>query len=127
MIVIKNNIKIRNVVRSRNIRTMNSVKTILPRKFFYQMYYFSRNLEHVIFDEPNPCSKTKFDNIESFLNNLTIPIETYLQQYMPELNEVGYDERYLESWSKIANELESLKRSTNVPLMFDFIKLNTLD
>jgi len=123
----KSFIRTRNEIRSRNIRTMNSTKIILKKyKMPYQIFYFSRHLEHVIFNEPNPTKETKVDNIESFIEDLTEPIENYLKQYMPQLNAESYDEQYEESWTNIAQGVESLNRSTNTPLIFDFIKSYTL-
>jgi hypothetical protein len=121
----KNNILTRNDIRSRNIRTMNSVSSIVSNKYNYQMFYFSRNLEHVIFDEPNPCSETKVDNIEEFLDNLTLPLEKYLLQFMPDTNAESYNEQYIASWTFISRGNKSLQRSTNVPLLFNFIELKT--
>src|SRR5690606_3771385 len=60
----RQNIIIRNENRSRNIKIMYSVNSILPNEFTYRMYYFSRNLEHVIFNEPNPKADTKLAHIE---------------------------------------------------------------
>jgi hypothetical protein len=123
----RNNILTRNEIRSRNIRTMNSVRAIVSNKYNYQMFYFSRNLEHVIFNEPNPCSETKVDNIESFLDDLTLPLENHLKQYMPVLSQRSYNDQYSESWSIVSQGVKSLQRSTNVPLIFDFIELKTLE
>ncbi len=122
----KNNIKLRNETRSRNIRTMNSVSSIISKKYLYQTYYFSRNLEHVIFNDQNPCSQTKTDNVEKFLEELTIPLESFLSQYMFDLTETNYEAKYQESWSNISRETNSLKRYTNVPLIFEYIKSNTV-
>ena len=33
---------------------MKALDTILSGEIDYRMYYFSRNLEHVLFNEPNP-------------------------------------------------------------------------
>lgn len=119
----RNNILIRNEIRSKNIRIMNSVQSIVSKKYNYQMYYFSRNLEHVIFDEPNPSSETKVENIELFLDHLNLPIESYLKQFLPVLTNEKYEEQYLESWNYVSDGNKSLQRSTNVPLMFDYIEM----
>lgn len=121
----KNNILNRNDIRSRNIRTMNSVSSIVSNKYNYQMFYFSRSLEHVIFDDPNPSSETKVDNIEVFLDDLALPLEEYLLQFMPDTDAEGYNEQYIASWTFISQGIKSLQRSTNVPLMFNFIELKT--
>ncbi|MGO5014867.1 hypothetical protein ACTQ5K_23860 [Niallia sp. Sow4_A1] len=120
-----NNILNRNEIRGRNIRTMNSIDTIVSNKYAYQMFYFSRNLEHVIFNEPNPCSGTKVDNIEEFLEELDSPLEAYLSQYMPHMETGSYREQYIASWTFISEGIKSLQRSTNVPLMFKFIELKS--
>lgn len=120
-----NNILNRNNMRGRNIRTMNSIDTIVSNKYAYQMFYFSRNLEHVIFNEPNPVSETKVDNIEEFLEGLDSPLEVYLSQYMPDMQIESYSEQYTASWSFISEGIKSLQRSTNVPLMFNFIELKS--
>ena len=122
----KRNIQVRNESRGRNIRTMNSVKNIISNKLIYQMYYFSRNLEHVIFNEPNPDSEYKLDNVESFVEELTVPIEEFLKPYTPPTSTtMGYDERYKESWSYISEGINSLQRLTNIPMMFEFIKMGS--
>lgn len=121
----RNSIITRNETRSKNISAMSSVKSILPKKITYRMYYFSRNLEHVIFNEPNPNENTKLENVESFINQLSNKIEEYLTQFMPEFSQENYESKYSESWNMISNDLASLQRSTNVPLLFDFIHLNT--
>jgi hypothetical protein len=120
-----NNILTRNDIRGRNIRTMNSVSTIVSNKYAYQMFYFSRNLEHVVFNEPNPCSDTKVDNIEDFLDELSSPLEDYLAQFMPGIDASSYNEQYIASWTFISEGVKSLQRATNVPLMFNFIDLKT--
>lgn len=120
-----NNILTRNDIRGRNIRTMNSIGNIVSNKYAYQIFYFSRNLEHVIFNEPNPCSETKVDNIEEFLKELDSPLEEYLSQYMPDIEAGSYSEQYIASWTFISEGIKSLQRSTNVPLMFNFIELKS--
>ncbi|WP_108671833.1 hypothetical protein [Peribacillus acanthi] len=120
----KNNIILRNNDRSRNIRTMNSINKIVSKKYNYQLYFFSRNLEHVIFDDPNPSQNEKLDKIESFIEELEQPIEEFLAQYMPRLSSESYEEQYIESWNSISTGSESLKRFTSVPLLFQYIELN---
>jgi len=122
----RDNILTRNKNRSRNIGIMNSVNDIVSKKYNYQMFYFSRNLEHVIFNVPNPNSESKVDNIESFLEILSLPLENFLAQFMPALTKESYENRYLESWEVISQGCKSLERSTNVQLMFDYIASKTL-
>lgn len=111
----------RNQNRSINVKGMNCIPSIVGNRYRYQLYYFSRNLEHVVFDEPNPEDKYKCDNIESFLDGLSEPIENYLIRYLPNLAETTYSGKYQQSWSHIEQEINSLKRFTNVPLLIDFL------
>jgi hypothetical protein len=119
----KNNIMLRNSTRSTNVNTMKSVESIVKRTFKYQIYYFSRNLEHVIFNEPNPAKDTKEENIEIFLEEIEegISIEQYLSTYFSGVGGTSYNDKYSESWNYIKSGTNSLKRSTNVPLMFEYI------
>ncbi|MDP8200900.1 MAG: hypothetical protein P9M11_02030 [Candidatus Tenebribacter burtonii] len=111
----------RNKKRRINVKEVNSISSIVGSRYKYQLYYFSRNLEHVIFNEPNPKNKSKYDNIEEFLDNLTEPIEQYLMRYLPDLANTNYSDNYRQSWSFIEQEINSLQRFTNVPLLIDFI------
>ena len=120
----KVNIIERNKKRTLNVKTMNSVDVVVSKKYKYQLFYFSRNLEHVIFDDPNPEQDFKYENIENFVNDLTISVEEFLSDYMPRLTGETYTERYKESWDHISVDTNSLKRETNVPLLFDFINSN---
>jgi hypothetical protein len=121
----KESIITRNKLRSRNIRSMNSIEGILSGKIAYRMYYLSRNLEHVIFDEPNPHAKAKIDDVEKFIKDLKIPLEDYLNQYMPVCAGDSHQEKYEESWNKVSENTSSLKRMTNVPLLFEYVKMKS--
>lgn len=115
----KENLEQRNIVRSRNIQIMNSATNIST--FSYQLYYFSRNLEHVLFNEMNPQKRFKMENVEDFLDELTIPIEEFLEQFMPIQRSENCEDTYKASWEFISNDVNSLTRATNVPLIFDYL------
>lgn len=123
----KANIIERNKKRTINVKTMNSIDSVVSKKYKYQLFYFSRHLEHVIFDEPNPEQDFKYENIESFVNELTITVEEFLSDYMPSLTSETYIEQYKESWDYVSLGTNSLKRGTNVSLLFDFINSNLCD
>lgn len=114
----------RNKQRSQNINILKTINTILPSHINYRMYYFSRNLEHVLFDEPNPEQATKVSYIDQFVEGLEVPIEEYLSKYMNTTSGNNLNDAYTESWTRIEQNTESLQRFTNVPLLFDFIRLN---
>lgn len=117
----KNRIVERNQKRSQNIRGINCISSIVNNRFNYQLYYFSRNLEHVIFNESNPEDELKSDKIEEFVNNLNEPIEQYLLKYMPDSSKTDYRDKFKQSWSFIEQDTNSLQRFTNVPLLITFL------
>lgn len=110
----------RNKERSRNIYNLSTVGQI--NHFTYRLYYFSRNLEHVLFDEPNPIEDEKFNEVDNFLISLTVPIEEYLKEYLPNLPTGTVDEQYKQSWVYIGQGVASLQRTTNVPLLFNYLQ-----
>ncbi|NYF24827.1 hypothetical protein [Sporosarcina sp. JAI121] len=112
----------RNADRSNNINIMKVLGTILSVDINYRMFYFSRNLEHVLFKEPNPEKDRKFPEVERFIEQLEMPIEEFLQQSMPVLK--GLDP-YSESWERITESTSSLQQYCNVPLLFDFVKFQS--
>lgn len=109
----------RNLVRSRNIQIMKSAAYIST--FSYQLYYFSRNLEHVLFNEMNPEKGSKMEKVEDFLDDLTMPVEEFLNQFMPVPRNESCEDTYKASWDFISEDINSLKRATNVPLIFDYL------
>ena len=116
----KRQIAARNAERSNNINIMKGLETILSGEINYRMYYFSRNLEHVLFNEANPEKGAKYPEVEQFIEQLKMPIETYLQQSMPSLT--GEDP-YVESWALMSQETASLEPYSNVPLLFEFVEM----
>lgn len=118
----KQQIAVRNVDRSRNINEMRALVKILSGEINYRMYYFSRNLEHVLFENLNPEKGGKFPEVERFIEQLEIPIEDFLQDSLPHLK--GIDP-YSESWKRITVDTASLQKFSNVPLLFEFIKVQS--
>lgn len=117
----QNRIITRNQEKSRNIKTMHSIDKIVSKRYPYQLFYFSRNLEHVVFDEPNPNETGKEEEVELFLSSLEQPIEEFLTPFLPTLTSNIYANQYKESWQFIETGLNSLNRYSNVSLLFRFI------
>ena len=86
------------------------------------MFYFSRNLEHVLFNEANPEKEEKYPNVEQFIEKLKMPIEEFLQELMPT---VTGENPYLESWELISQHTASLEQYSNVPLLFEYVQLQS--
>ena len=115
----KQQIAARNAERGNNINTMKALDTILSGEINYRMYYFSRNLEHVLFNEANPEKGAKYPEVEQFIEQLKMPIEEFLQESMPT---VTGEDPYLESWELISQHTASLEQYSNVPLLFEFVQ-----
>ncbi|GLC88416.1 hypothetical protein [Lysinibacillus piscis] len=116
----KHNIQQRNEVRSRNIQIMNTTQKILT--YSYQAYYFSRHLEHVVFNDMNPKKENKVEKVDRFLDELEVPIEEFLEAFLPQERTATYEDTYKNSWQFVSQDLNSLKRATNIPLMLDFLQ-----
>ncbi|MHA6261490.1 hypothetical protein ACXYMX_16645 [Sporosarcina sp. CAU 1771] len=114
----KQQIAARNEERGKNINAMQTMDTILSGEINYRMYYFSRNLEHVLFNNANPEKGAKYPEVEQFAEQLQIPVEEFLRQTMPP---VPGDDPYLESWGLISQSVASLEQYSNVPLLFEFL------
>ena len=121
----KGKIAERNEQKSKNIQTMRTTNTVHSNNINYRMYYFSRNLEHILFDEMNPEKASKVLAVEQFLERSRIPMEELLKQFMDSSKETDHEANYLESWTHISEGTASLQRLTNLPLLFEFIRLNT--
>lgn len=115
----KKQIAARNIDRGNNINAMKALDTILSDEITYRMFYFSRNLEHVLFNDANPEKGAKYPEVEQFAEQLEIPIEEFLQELMPPVQGV---DPYSESWGLISQSNASLEQYSNVPLLFEFVQ-----
>lgn len=88
----------------------------------YQLFYFSTNLEHVLWDERNEIATEKIQKADAFIENLSGTIEDYLKAYVPVDAMLPYKEKMRKSWGHLMEGCHSLQRGTNVPLLFDMIK-----
>lgn len=118
----KKQIAARNVDRGKNINAMKALDTILSDEITYRMYYFSRNLEHVLFNDANPEKGAKYPEVEQFAEQLEMPIEEFLRELMPPVPGV---DSYSESWGLISQSMASLEQYSNVPLLFEFVQVQS--
>ena len=91
------------------------------RKIPYRLYYFSINLDHVLWGEQNAKGNSKLEKAELFLDNLEMPLDQFLCQFVPGEETLPWEEKWERSWQEITKDLNSLQRSTNMPLVLDFI------
>lgn len=119
----KSNIKGRNRSKRDNTEIMRPLNEISlgNHKVNYQLYYFSRHLEHVVFNEANPSKESKVSEVDDFVYALAEDLEVWLSQFMIETATDNYVDKHNETWIHIISDNNSLKRATNVPLLFDYI------
>ena len=119
----KMKIEERNKCKSDHIKILasNSDFTIQKIKVPYQLFYFSTNLDHVLWDERNAIKDEKMDKAEAFLENLSESIETFMWRYVPVDRALSYEEKIQVTWEQLMDQVNSLQRSTNMPLMFEMI------
>ncbi|MGM9950325.1 MAG: hypothetical protein ACI33P_09350, partial [Lysinibacillus sp.] len=87
----------------------------------YRLYYFSINLDHVLWGEQNAKGNSKLEKAELFLDNLEMPLDQFLCQFVPGEETLPWEEKWERSWQEITKDLNSLQRSTNMPFVLDFI------
>lgn len=117
-------IRNRNTERNKNVSAMHTLDKVITNKVRYRLFYFSRNLEHVLFDNPN-AKENKFNEVELFLKKLNIDLELFLESLMPPINDTDFDVRYRKTWDKIKNDNNSLIRGTNTNLIFQYLDILT--
>jgi hypothetical protein len=82
----------------------------------YSVFYMSCNLEHVLHNENNLADKEKrvkaYEFSEKFKNNFSDFVRFIC------LSEFAVKTNYLESWEYIQKECNSLKRHTNIDILF---------
>ncbi len=120
----KEQIEQRNDMKAKNARILiaNDHFSINRMKVPYQLFYFSTNLEHVLWNERNEIPTEKIQKADEFMDNLTCTIEEYLSTYLPVSSELSYREKIKKSWSFLMEGCHSLHRGTNLPLLFQMIK-----
>lgn len=114
-------IRKRNKKRSTDIQLMRTAVATVSQ-IPYRAFYFARHLEHVLFNEPNPAKEMKVFEVETFVEGLSSSIEVFLADYMHWQRKPELARDYKESWSFIEKDVNSLRRGTNVPLLFQYIK-----
>lgn len=107
---------------ARNIRKTNNINKLSNTSFIagipYRIYYFSRNLEHVLHNTQEEIpSRMKATMAEEFVDKYADnPTE-----FIDFINSKNFavDGTYLETWDYIKKDINSLKRNSNFHLFFD--------
>ena len=117
-------IKTKNVdyIRNRNNKKTAIIKKLMSTKTVwktipYSVYYFSCNLDHVLYNELNLSSAEKNDKSNHFERSCSEnPIE-FLN--LINADNIGTKGTYEETWAFIQNNKNSLNRFTNFNLLFN--------
>lgn len=120
----KRQIEKRNEQKSKNIKILKTTSSFnLERvKIPFKIYYFSTNLDHVLWDERNEMQNQKTAKAEDFIENLGTTLEEFLWQYSAVAKSELSEQSYIESWNKLSSETNSLKRLTNITLLFELAR-----
>ena len=115
-------IKCKNVdyINARNIRKQGLINKLVATSKIcdipYSLYFFSSNLDHVLFNEPNLSKKekaAKADEIERKFNENPTALLLILNHV-----EICLCNNYQQSWQDIAQGTESLHRHSNFNVFF---------
>ena len=119
----KQMIQQRNEQKAQNIRILSadhhfSIRSI---KIPYQLYYFSTNLDHVLWDERNTKGYEKLEKVDRFLEQFHTNIDQFLWQFVEGKQQGLYTDKYKHSWEYIMEGNHSLSRKTNMPFLLEMI------
>ena len=120
----KEAIEARNTLKAQNIKTLATSQSFTLKKnpVPYQLFYFSTNLEHVLWGERNEAGIGKAHKADEFIETLSCSIEEYLRPFLHVDKGNSYDEKLEASWAYVMQDCNSLQRSTNVPLLVEMVE-----
>ena len=97
----KEQIEQRNEMKASNAKILmaNDHFSIHRLRIPYQLFYFSTNLEHVLWNERNEIATEKVQKADEFMESLSSSIEEFLKEYLPVNPELPYKEKMKMSWS----------------------------
>lgn len=100
------------------ISTLKKVWNSIP----YQVYYMSRNLDHVLYGKLNSTDEEKENDAYAFAKRYKDDIDGFLTFISN--SQFSRIDGYRESWEFIKKDLHSLERYTNLGLCFTEIRKN---
>lgn len=119
----KQDIENRNELKAKHIRTLATDQLFKVNSVSvpYQLYYFSTNIDHVLWNERNAKHEVKVEKAEQFLENLQEPLEDFFKKICRINLALPYKEKYETSWKQLMSDVNSLQRNTNMPLLFEWV------
>ncbi|MFJ7936688.1 hypothetical protein [Sporosarcina sp. NPDC096371] len=118
----------RNDKKSQRIDILNTYHQLHLKKskIIYKIFYFSTNLEHVLWDERNEDKANKLHKLDTFIDTPGQTIEALLAQYFTVSDGESTVDVYTNSWNHIKEGVNSLARQTNIPLLVNFLEEESL-
>lgn len=86
----------------------------------YYKFYFSRNLEHALYGIENATVEEKIKLSNSFDKTYNSDAKKFEKKMKDMMNEIPND--YNESWNYIFSDNNSIKKCSNISIIFDLIK-----
>ena len=86
----------------------------------YYKFYFSRNLEHALYGKENATIEDKIKMSNSFDAKYKLDAINFENRLKEIMNEIPAN--YNESWNYIFSDNNSIKKCSNISLIFDMIK-----
>ena len=88
-------------------------------KIPYQVYFFSCNMEHVLYNQQNPNDKTKY----TFAKETEMKFANDPKLFLDYMNspEIAKSGDYMETWKIVKSDVESLHRQSNFHLFLNRI------
>ena len=114
----KEDIKGRNIKRGLKINELISKDKIKNLK--YKMLYFSRNLDHVIHNDPDVPDNEKITKADGFASNYYEP-DDFIKFFSD--NDFTVEGDYIQTWEFIKRKSNSLKKYSNFYLVFDILRV----
>jgi len=111
-------IKNRNYVKRRALDILSTTGKVTER-FNYKILYFSRNLDHVISDNPDTLKSEKSKAADAFSNSFTTAND--FEKFFS-ASDFTVDGTYDETWTFIKSDAKSLKKFTNFHLIFEMLR-----
>ena len=120
----KKQIEQRNEKKAKNMDVLSTTSHFnLERvKIPYSIYYFSTNLDHVLWGERNELQHQKTRKAEQFIETLECTLEEFLWTYSAIRQGELTEQAYNKSWSYLSENVNSLKRVTNITLLFELAR-----
>ena len=119
----KEDVVFRNRIKSTNLLYLSTIESIKikSKTVPYSIYYFSSNIDHFLYNEPNGTQAEKIYRAERFADSIEredIDISLYFDNDPNSVKNLDYES----SWKYITQENRSIYRGTNLNIYLNQLK-----